>query len=168
MKNLKGKAEVRFALWSVYNKKCAICGEPISYTQLHIDHIIAESLEKDRNELHGVLKKYELPKDFQINSLYNLRPACAYCNREKSYYEAPEEITAKLLRKAKNKINDVNREIKKYLEESNYALQLEAMRMAVKTGELNLEEWIDQVNNFVADYGDEFVKYENSSQTFVQ
>ncbi|KRG10718.1 hypothetical protein ACA30_21395 [Virgibacillus soli] len=162
MKNLKQKSEVRYAIWQAYNKKCAICGEPINYTQLQIDHIIAESLEKNHYELYGVLKKYELPKDFQINSLYNLRPACGYCNREKSYYEAPEEITAKLLRKAKNKINDVNREINKYLDESKYALKIETMRMAVKTGELKLEEYIDQVNNFVADYGDEYVKYEDS------
>ncbi len=166
MKQLKGKSEVRYALWQAYNKKCAICGEPIGYTQLQIDHIIAESIEKDHNELYRVLKKYDLHKDFQLNSLYNLRPACGYCNREKSYYEAPEEITAKLLRKAKNKISDVNREIQKYLEESNYALKIETMRKAVKSGELKLEEYIDQVNNFVSDYGDEFVEYENEFTNF--
>ncbi len=85
---------------------------------------------------------------------------------KKSYYEAPEEITAKLLRKAKNKISDVNREIQKYLEESNYALKIETMRKAVKSGELKLEEYIDQVNNFVSDYGDEFVEYENEFTNF--
>ncbi|GIN23388.1 HNH endonuclease [Siminovitchia fordii] len=164
--NIKAKSEIRYALWQAYNKKCAICGEPIGYTQLQIDHIIAESTKKNQTKLYDVLKKYELPKDFQINGLYNLRPACSYCNREKSFYEAPEEITAKLLRKAKNKIGDVKREIKKYLDESNYALEIEAMRMAVKSGVLNLEEYIDQVNNFVADYGDEYVEYENSFTNF--
>ncbi|MED4023550.1 HNH endonuclease signature motif containing protein [Priestia aryabhattai] len=166
MKNLKGKSEVRYALWQAYSKKCAICGEPIGYTQLQIDHIIAESIEKNYNEFCRVLKKYQLHKDFQVNSLYNLRPACGYCNREKSYYEAPEEITAKLLRKAKNKISDVNREIKKYLEESNYALEIETMRKAVKSGELKLEEYIDQVNNFVSDYGNEYFECENEFTNF--
>ncbi|MDF1996404.1 HNH endonuclease [Peribacillus frigoritolerans] len=166
MKNLKEKSEVRYALWQAYKKRCAICGNSIGYTQLQIDHIIAESLEKIPNKLYEVLKKYELPKDFKINSLYNLRPACGYCNREKSYYEGPEEITAKLLRKAKNKISDVNREIKKYLEESNYALKIEAMRTAVESGELKLEEYVDLVNKFVADYGDEYVEIENSFTNF--
>ncbi|MCR8842258.1 HNH endonuclease [Paenibacillus sp. SC116] len=166
MKSLKRKSDVRYALWQAYTKKCAICGDHIEYPELQIDHIIAEDLEKKHSELTSVLKKYELPNDFKINSLYNLRPACGYCNREKSYYEAPEEITAKLLRKARNKISDVNREIKKYLDESKYALKIEAMRMAVNSEELNLEEYIDQVNNFVADYGDEYIEHENRFTNF--
>lgn len=163
---MKGKSEVRYALWQAYKKKCAICGEPISYMQLQIDHIIAESIEKNHDEFNRALIKYDLDEDFKLNSLYNLRPACGYCNREKSYHEAPEEITAKLLRKAENNISNVNREIQRYLDESKYALKIETMRNAVVSGKIKVEEYIDQVNNFVSDYGNEYIEYKNDYTNF--
>jgi hypothetical protein len=166
MKTLKEKSEIRFGLWQAYKKKCAVCSEPIKYIQLQIDHIIPESIERDAMELKKVLSIFSLNKDFEINSLYNLRPACGFCNREKSYYIAPEEITAKLLRKASTKKRDVEREAKRFLEEFKYALKVESMRNAVSTGNIVLEEYVDQVNEYVANYGEEYVRIENDLTNF--
>jgi HNH endonuclease len=166
MKTLKEKSEIRFGLWQAYKNKCAVCSEPIKYTQLQIDHIIPESIERDAMELKNVLSLFSLNNDFEINSLYNLRPACGFCNREKSYYIAPEEITAKLLRKASTKKRDVERESKRFLEEFNYALKVESMRNAVTTGNIVLEEYVDQVNEYVANYGEEYVRIDNELTNF--
>ncbi|RAS76661.1 HNH endonuclease [Priestia endophytica] len=163
---LKSKPEIRYALWQAYKRKCAICGEPIEYTNLHVDHILAESLEKNSEELNKVLKRYKLTNNFDINSLYNLRPACSYCNIQKSNHESPEEITYRLLRKAKNKIKDIERGIKQFKEDAAYALKVEAMRGLVANGELKIEEYIDQVNNFIADYGQDYIEIDNKLNNF--
>ncbi|KAB2489637.1 HNH endonuclease [Priestia endophytica] len=163
---LKSKPEIRYALWQAYKRKCAICGKPIEYTNLHVDHILAESLEKNSEELNKVLKKYKLTNNFDINSLYNLRPACSYCNIQKSNHESPKEITYRLLRKAKNKIKDIERGIKQFKEDAAYALKVEAMRGLVANGELKIEEYIDQVNNFIADYGQDYIEIDNKLNNF--
>lgn len=163
---LKSKPEIRYALWQAYKRKCAVCGEPIEYTDLHVDHILAESLEKDPTELSEVLKRYKLTNNFDINSLYNLRPACSYCNIQKSNHESPEEITYRLLRKAKNKIKDIERGIKQFKEDAAYALKIEAMRSSVANGELKIEEYIDQVTNFIADYGQDYIEIDDRLTNF--
>lgn len=163
---LQSKPEIRYALWQAYKRKCAVCGKLIEYTNLHVDHILAESLEKDPKKLNAVLKKYKLSNSFNINSLYNLRPSCSYCNIKKSNHEFPEEITYELLKKAKNKVKDIERSIKQFKQDAAYALKIEAMRDALATGEIKMEEYIDQVNNFVADYGQDYIEIDDNLNNF--
>ncbi|MDN7242858.1 HNH endonuclease signature motif containing protein [Planococcus sp. N028] len=156
---LKDQPNVRYALWQAYQRRCAICYEDLfNYSDLEIDHIIAESNENDNLKLNDLLNKYELPLNFDLNSLENLRPAHRKCNNKKRDSEAPEEITAQLLRIARNKLRDVKTHIKRFEEEAKYALNVEAVRTHLKNGDINIEQYVDQINNYVSDYGVEEFK----------
>jgi len=79
---LKDRPEVRYALWQAYQRKCAICYKDFfNYSDLQIDHIIAESKGRDSKEFQEILKKYNLPSDIDLNSLENLRPSLGKCNK---------------------------------------------------------------------------------------
>jgi hypothetical protein len=48
---LKVPQATRTAIWYAHAKKCAYCGEPISFPDLEIDHVLPETLKDDRSEL---------------------------------------------------------------------------------------------------------------------
>ncbi len=81
---IKMPTETRTCIWRAHGKRCVYCGEPVSFLQLEIDHIIPERLASEPHELAKVLNELGLPSNFGTNSLLNLVPAHASCNREKS------------------------------------------------------------------------------------
>jgi hypothetical protein len=74
----------RVSIWEGYRRKCQYCNQPISYSELNIDHIIPESLERGTSELAALLNDLNLPQDFDINSYLNLFPAHSMCNLRKA------------------------------------------------------------------------------------
>ena len=165
---LKDQPDVRYALWQAYQRRCAICHEDLfNYSDLEVDHIIAESVGNDDEKLKDVLKTYELPADFDLHSLENLRPAHSKCNNKKRHNEAPKEITAQLLRIAKSKLRDVKKQIKRFEEDAKYALNIEAVRSHLKNGDINLEQYVDRINNYIADYGVEEFKSQTEYSSHV-
>jgi len=72
----------RYAVWTVHGEKCWLCGRPVSYADMHVDHIIPESLE-GREELRDVLLDLDLPIGFELNSWANWMPAHGTCNLKK-------------------------------------------------------------------------------------
>ncbi|WP_162880654.1 HNH endonuclease [Paraliobacillus sediminis] len=166
---LKDQPDVRYALWQAYQRRCAICHEDLfNYSELEIDHIIAESEGKDDKKFKELSNTYELPADFNINGLENLRPAHRKCNNKKRNNQAPREITAQLLRIAKNKLRDVKKQIKRFEEESKYALNIEAVRSYLKDGDINLEQYVDRINNYIADFGVQEFKSQTEISSYVQ
>lgn len=73
----------RYAVFTVHNEKCWLCGEPISLLETEVDHVIPETLIGN-DELATVLSELGLPPDFAINSFGNWMPAHRRCNGEKS------------------------------------------------------------------------------------
>jgi len=51
---------------------------------MEIDHIIPDSISKDKPVFEQLLHRFELPSDFDVNSLLNLVPTHGSCNRRKS------------------------------------------------------------------------------------
>lgn len=81
----------RYAIWTVHAERCWICGEPVSFSAVEIDHIIPESLI-GTEQLHQVLSDFALPKDFDLNSWSNWMPADRRCNgakRERVFKASP-------------------------------------------------------------------------------
>lgn len=70
---------VRETLWKVYKKRCFYCLDPLSYKNLHIDHVIPRSIDKKK-----VIDEYNLEPQFEFDSYYNLVPSCTSCNIKKS------------------------------------------------------------------------------------
>jgi 5-methylcytosine-specific restriction endonuclease McrA len=73
----------RRAFWEAHGRRCAYCREPLSFEQLEIDHIMAESLLKDAERWERVRAEHGLPADFDLRGYENLQPSCASCNARK-------------------------------------------------------------------------------------
>ena len=46
----------RLSIWEAFNKKCIYCDAPISFKELHIDHIIPEGLQ-NKPEKYSKIRK---------------------------------------------------------------------------------------------------------------
>ena len=73
----------RYAVFTVHRERCWLCREPISLSEMEVDHIVPESLE-GTEELREVIAEMRLPRDFRTNSHSNWRPAHRSCNRQKA------------------------------------------------------------------------------------
>src|SRR5260221_1577798 len=72
----------RFALYLVGGERCIWCEQPITYSQMEVDHLIPKSLEAD--EMAAALALHGLPPDYDLESLENLACSCDRCNGHKS------------------------------------------------------------------------------------
>lgn len=85
----------RFAVWKTYGYRCFWCREPIEFKETTVDHVIAESVEENLDELSKIKAHYGLPEDFQVNSYENWVPAHSGCNSLKGetvYASSPAMI----------------------------------------------------------------------------
>jgi len=73
----------RIAIWEAFGKRCVYSGEPLSYADLEIDHILPEMLNDDERELKGIRVEYGLDPSFEINSFLNWIPVSGRLNRQK-------------------------------------------------------------------------------------
>jgi len=73
----------RQSLWEVYGKRCFYCDNLLLLSDCEVDHIISQDLKKKPQELKRILKYYQLPDDFDIDSLYNRVPCHPSCNKKK-------------------------------------------------------------------------------------
>jgi len=74
----------RRSIMEAHGARCFHCNAPIDYQQLEIDHLIPEALLADESGLFAVLRRYDLPEDFDLNGDQNLVPSCNACNGKKS------------------------------------------------------------------------------------
>jgi 5-methylcytosine-specific restriction endonuclease McrA len=73
----------RHAVYTVHGEKCYISGEPLTFLTMEVDHIIPESLLENPLELEKVFAEFGLPKNFNLQSYANWKPACGPCNLKK-------------------------------------------------------------------------------------
>ncbi|MFJ7915431.1 MULTISPECIES: HNH endonuclease [unclassified Lysinibacillus] len=165
---LKDKPEVKYALWQAYQRRCAICyNDLFNYSDLEIDHIIPKSTQKDEKKFEEVKRRYELPSNFNIDGLENLRPAHHFCNNKKRNKIRTKETMEELLVIAQSKIREVKKHIRKFEEEAKYVLSIEAIRKQLIEGEIpTIEEYVDQINNHTANFGVEDYKSDSAFSRF--
>jgi hypothetical protein len=73
----------RWAVYQTYDAYCYICKQPISFTEMHVDHVLPERLLDDPIALMSALALLGLPNDFSISDFGNWLPACIPCNLAK-------------------------------------------------------------------------------------
>lgn len=73
----------RYAVFTVHNEKCYMCGEPLDLLSMEVDHVIPETLLDAPEQLESVLTEYNLPAGFNLQSFANWLPACGPCNNRK-------------------------------------------------------------------------------------
>jgi len=102
---------VKQAMWEEHKKKCFYCAEPLSFKNIHVDHIIPQiAFEKDKRSLR---KKYGLGEDFDFNSLDNFVPSCPSCNSNRKGHRELENGIPLWLNEAKNKRSNIIKRSKK-------------------------------------------------------
>ena len=75
------------AIWYAYDRRSGYEGQPTSFTEMEIDHIIPERVSlnpKDPDEFEKWKEKYNLSDDFSIQSIENLCPSTRLFNLRKS------------------------------------------------------------------------------------
>jgi hypothetical protein len=75
--------DLRHAIWLTHNRRCVYCSEPLSFSEVEIDHVIPEVLV-GTPELPVIIARLDLPPAFDLFSIRNLLPAHRRCNLVKS------------------------------------------------------------------------------------
>jgi hypothetical protein len=96
----------RRALWEAHRKRCLYCGEPLSFKELVIDHVIPE---KDAKRIDLLRVTHGLGADFDIEGDENLAPACHACNTDKIDRLLSPERAALILTRIETRLPKVNR-----------------------------------------------------------
>jgi hypothetical protein len=137
----------RMAIWKAHKGRCAYCGEPTPFKDLHIDHILPESLLNNTDKLEEIKTEYGLGSQFKINSYYNWIPSCSKCNRTKSnkVYSKPGTFHfIEMLAKPKHEeLSRIEQSLQKTLKKEGYLTRSEATQV--------IEEYIKDliVNNLI-------------------
>src|SRR6516162_8074217 len=103
-----------FAIWRVYGKKCFYSEQPLTFTEITIDHIIPECILDDAEQLQAIKVQYGLNTDFSINDYCNWVPAHPHCNQGKGTTVYPASpalimILEKVQRKGKQASKEADR-----------------------------------------------------------
>lgn len=153
---------VRYALFNAYGQKCPACPKYFpNLDDVVVDHIIEESiLKKPMNERLNRFKSLGLDENFDVRSLYNLRPLCRHCNETKSNNDYGDEIVGRSIQEAKNKYRLVNKYLSEYNKRSEDMLRLDSLTAASKKG-TNLEQLIDAAKNKAPFFSQKLEIYEN-------
>jgi hypothetical protein len=72
----------RRAIWEAHGRRCAYTSEPIDWSELEIDHIVA--VKGDEKEKAALRDKGILSAEFDVNGFENLLPMKGSRNRQKS------------------------------------------------------------------------------------
>lgn len=129
----------RSALWIAYNCVCFYCSQNLDWDELHIDHIIPESLNNTK-EYFDVLKKYELMNGFNINSLYNLVPSHNQCNLRKGKQLFSKATTLYYLELTQQKTSRIVKEIEKIKARKNRGQIISKIQNALESQLVTTDE----------------------------
>lgn len=130
----------RSALWTSYNNICFYCNRLIDWDDLHIDHIIPESLNFKPEALRQVIKEYELIDEFDLNALYNIVPAHGKCNQRKSDELFVKQTTLFYLALTNKAIAKIESEILKLKKRRNKGQIISKLQSALATNLIDLNE----------------------------
>jgi len=136
----KVPAAQRIAIWRAHSQRCVYCGEPLSFRELDIDHIIPEDLKDDECEFQRVKVDCGLPLDFDINSSANFLPVHRHCNRTKSNQILQPVRALYFLEVALGKEPAVRKHIQALALQSQKDKVLAAVAAALETGTISMDE----------------------------
>ena len=133
-------ASLRVGLWEGHGKRCTYCGEPLSFRELEIDHIIPQHLTRYPKQLVELLKTLGLPPDFDVHGRLNLLPAHARCNSRKSGLVFQTQNIRFDMELAAKAAPRVLQEEERYLQRIRGDRILAALQLALESGDLTREQ----------------------------
>lgn len=131
--------EVRRAIWEVWDKKSAYTGEPVTWTQLHVDHVIPIA----KSEMVDVLQaKGLVPADFDIDGFENLLPAINFQNQGKSAKQMEERALVYYLELARQKKPEIVKRLAERLKSNDEIKAYLALKAAAEKNDVSPEEMV--------------------------
>lgn len=131
--------EVRRAIWEVWDKKSAYTGEPVTWTQLHVDHVIPIT----KPELLDALQaKGLVPADFDIDGFENLLPSINFQNQGKSAKQMEEPALVYYLELARQKKPEIVKRLATRLKSNDEIKSYLALKAASEKNDVSPEEMV--------------------------
>lgn len=131
--------EVRRAIWEVWEKKSAYTGEPVTWTQLQVDHVIPIA----KPELLDALQaKGLVPADFDIDGFENLLPSTNFQNQGKSAKEMQEPALVYYLELARQKKPEIVKRLSARLKSNDEIKSYLALKAASEKNDVTPEEMV--------------------------
>lgn len=135
----QSSTEVRRAIWEAWDKKSAYTGEPVTWTQLHIDHVIPIAQPQ---LLHALQAKGLAPAVFDINGFENLLPSFNFQNQGKSAKQMEERALIYYLELARQKKPEIVKRVAARLRSSEQIKSYLALKAASEINDVTLEEMV--------------------------
>lgn len=130
----------RNALWTTYKNTCFYCSQPLDWGDLHIDHIIPESLSQKFEKFEEIKQNFGLNKNFNLNELYNLVPSHSKCNHKKSDDLFSKSTTLYYLSITNKTESKIKIEIEKLKRNKNRGLILSKLQSALSTNTIDTKD----------------------------
>lgn len=148
----------RLTLWRSFGERCAYSAEPLSYRDLHIDHILPERLIELPEEMQRLIENLGLGAEFEINSYFNWLPVHGKFNRQKGqllFDEPTARFYLSLARERYPRTVELEARYKRQMMQGKVLLPLGA---AIESGVLSPTEAIQYVHGLTDDEGFQLVK----------
>lgn len=132
--------DARRAIWEAWNRRCAYTGEPIDWSQLHVDHIIPVERPDilERLQISGLVSR-----DFDINGFENLLPALSFQNLSKLSRELQESRLLFFIDKAEDKKAAIEAALSRLIK-SNYELKAYlAIKSASERNDVSMGDMVE-------------------------
>jgi hypothetical protein len=143
----------RRAIWEANGKRCAYCGEPLTFKHLEIDHVIPRMVRSDEAAWTKCIQSQGLLSDFDIDGFENLLPSCRPCNARKRDIQFSDGRTAIELGVSRLKMSYVKQLASKFrTEEADTRFRFQ-IAGAIETGKVTAAELRDLAARVKADRG---------------
>lgn len=133
---------LRLAIYEAYKGKCFYTGEPVSYIDFEVDHIIPESMESD---IEIIKERLGLEDDFHINSEENLVPSRPGINLRKNGQMFSDNTLLLYFEQTKVRKTTIVALHEKYKKQSKQSNGYKMIDKLLVSGTINLEE----LNDFI-------------------
>jgi hypothetical protein len=131
--------EVRRAIWEAWGRRCAFTGEPVKWTEMHVDHVIPLVAPDLLEELQ---MKGLVSDAFDINGFENLLPIHSHRNQRKSGREMETSALIWFLEQAGSKKPDIERRIANAIKSNEAIKAYLALKAASEKNDVSPEEMV--------------------------
>ena len=143
MSKTKIEDSLRLAIYDAYKGKCFYTGEPVSYIDFEVDHIIPESRESD---IEVMKKRLGLEYDFHINSIENLVPSRPGINMRKNGQMFSDNTLLLYFEQTKARKPTVVALHDRYKKQSKQSNGYKTIEKLLVSGSISLEELNDYIH----------------------
>ena len=135
---------LRLAIYEAYKGKCFYTGEPVSYLDFEVDHVIPEPME---SEIEIIKERLGLEDGLHINSEENLVPSRPGINLRKNGQMFLGNALLFYFERTKAKKPTVVELHEKYKKQSKQSNGYKMIDKLLANGTMNLEEFDDYIQN---------------------